>query len=197
MFHVPLSEEEEEEAFLRGWIWSRGKWAIQRESIREPQPCRWVILTTPPVWACFCRQFTSMCSHAAHRKKTGKEEWMKEAEGGVALVVVVVAENWDIKEKRENKSPSEEDDASWLEKQQGILSLSHPPFSYLQPASLSSPLFASSPRYFNELCRDCAHARMLSVELRTHTHAAWTAAALQTSHNQVEAKTLTMCSKTC
>lgn len=37
---------------------------------------------------------------------------MKEAEGGVALVVVVVAENWDIKEKRENKSPSEEDDAS-------------------------------------------------------------------------------------
>lgn len=39
-------------------------------------------------------------------------EWMKGMEG----------ENWGMKERRENKSPSE-DDASWLEKQQGILSL--------------------------------------------------------------------------
>ena len=37
---------------------------------------------------------------------------MKQMQGGVGWGGVGGFENWDMKEKRENKSPSEEDDAS-------------------------------------------------------------------------------------
>ena len=48
--------------------------------------------------------------------------------------------NWDMKERRENKSPSEEDDASWLEKQREILSLPSLILAFLSSLFLSLPL---------------------------------------------------------
>lgn len=74
-------------------------------------------------------------------------------------------ENWDMKEKRENKSPSEEDDASWLEKQQGILSLSLPLFPPFLILAFLSLLFFLSVCHFSALCRDSVHVNALHTRM--------------------------------
>lgn len=98
--------------------------------------------------------------------------------------VVEVVENWDMKEKKENKSPSEEDDASWLEKQQGILSLSLSPL--LSPTSLSLSFFLA-PLFHRALQRLCAYMHV--IFWITHAHTSMHPS-LNGSHDQVEGSPL-------
>lgn len=110
---------------------------LEKDSKREPQPCRWVISPALPAHLdAFLSSFLNSCVHrAAHRKEERTAEtggWMKRsgAEGWGG--------GWKLGhegEERQNKSPSEKDDASWLEKQRGD---SLP--SSLSPAFFS-PLF--------------------------------------------------------
>lgn len=99
-------------------------------------------------------------------------------------------------EERENKSPSEEDDASWLEKQQGILSPTLPACSYLRisPVALLSPHPPPPPplSFLSLLCalrrctaHMCAHCYLLNYG---HAHACMRTRlnCWSTSHDETE-----------
>lgn len=100
---------------------------------------------------------------------------MKEMEGGCVCVEEEGGEkggNWDMKERgRENKSPSEEDDASWLEKQQEILSL---------PSCLPALIFVFLSSLFFCLYGVVVHTRVDVVIFwiavsNMHAHQPWSA----------------------
>lgn len=128
--------------------------------MKTTQPYRWVILTAPPAWM----RVSSFLNSYVHRLPTERRqgERMNERNGGWGGGVG----NWDMKERRANKSPSEEDDAFWLEKQQGILSLSLflSSFSYLCVSPIT--LF-----FFPSLCHFvCALQRFSGSEHTAHMY---------------------------
>lgn len=131
----PLSAASEAATFIQ-----REKWAV-RISLDETLTALQVSHFNNT--ACLNVFLSSFPNSYVHKLPTERRrgERMNERNGGEGGGVG----NWDMKERRENKSPSEEDDASWLEKQQGILSLSSLIFVFL------SSLFFFS-RSVNSLC---------------------------------------------
>lgn len=151
------------------WTRDRISELLERVEMKTSQRYRWVIFAELPAWM---RLSSFLNSYVRELPTERRQAGMNERNGGRG-----VRKCWKLGhegEERENKSPSEEDDASWLEKQQGILSPTLPACSYLwiSPVALLSPP-PPTPRSVTSLCSAEMHGThvctLLSFELRSRT----------------------------
>lgn len=161
------------------------KWQFSR----EPQPYRWVILTTPPGWMCFCRHFEVAVFTGCPQKYDGQSEWMNEWKEWRVKIGA-----WRRGERINH--PVRTTPPDWKNSRGFSLSL----FSYLS-------IFSRALLSFSVLCRDLVHLNTLLTCMhvvifcitRACIHAfkpVWMA----DSRNQIERSPLTCltsCSRTC
>lgn len=151
---------------------------LERVEVKTSQRYRWVIFSESARLNAFLSSFLN--SHVHELPTDRRRGGMNERHGGRG-----VRRGWKLGhegEERENKSPSEEDDASWLEKQQGILS----------PTRLSALIFGflSSLIPHTSLCpaeiQSARPCTLLSSEWRSHTCMRTRLNCWSTSHDETE-----------